>query len=132
MTQKEQVYVSGARNGASLGLFLGALAFVVSVLARTFIPEVQRATIAASTGTLAMLYFLGGPFLGAVAGGLGAFGKGRLARIMIGIVVTALGYPMCAAIIDRGLLQWNGRSLFVFLFVSILLGTILGALDERN
>lgn len=120
------VVYNSARQGAIIGALMALCALAVSTLLLAPSPEFQRERPGLTVPALSVTYLAGGTIAGAIAGALRVYWTGRLGKVVIGILLTAVGYVYTYSLIHGEPFTLDGEHLFGLLFTSILLGALLG------
>jgi hypothetical protein len=122
----------GARHGAIIGALMALFALAISTLLLALSPEFQRERPDLTVAALSVTYLGGGTIAGAVAGALRVFWTGRLGKMAIGVLLTAIGYVCTYSLIHQEPFILDGEHLFGLLFTSIPVGALLGLSSIGN
>lgn len=118
--------LSGARESAIIGALVGLCALIISTLLLALSPAFRSERPELSVSVLAVTYLAGGAIAGAAAGALRVFWTGRLGKVAIGVLLTAVGYLSTYSLINRVPFAPDGEHLFGLLLTSLVLGTLIG------
>jgi hypothetical protein len=123
MAKPATIWQQQAQQGALTGLLIGVLAMLAAlVLIAMGDRRAIESRLGMSRAAMCAYYVFGGTCLGALAGLLSAWLRGRWGRIAVGVIITAVGTVILLPLIAGPMTHWGGSELLTVVLVAGVLG----------